>query len=228
MCLVAEKMLLYNQIAIDTDAGKVTYEGKFVDLHPKEYLLLKLFLQFPNKVLTYDFIIAKLWRLNRVPSYSSVRSHIKGIRKAFRKINPEKDAIETVHGLGYRLSPVDENKSNFSQQERQDNQEYLVIDQQTIIRDLSLGVIDYCQQPSELKIGNKVSLAFPELGGLEIAFHKVIRQEVKEIRLNGILGHQPNGLLNICVTGKKTQHKKQVERAYLLVKFEGYAVATRD
>ncbi len=228
MCLVAEKMLLYNQIAIDTDACKVTYEGNFIDLHPKEYLLLKLFVQFPNKVLTYDFIIAKLWKFNRVPSYSSVRSHIKGIRKAFRQIKPDKNVIETVHGLGYRLSPIDENKSGYLQREIQDNQEYLVIDQQTIIRDLSLGVIDYCQQPSALKIGNKISLAFPELIGLEIAFRKVIRQEVKEIRLNGILGHQPNGLLNICVTGKKTQQKKQVESAYLLVRFEESAVATRD
>jgi len=36
----------------------------------------------------------------------TIDSHIKRLRKKFRKVDPEFDAIDTLYGAGYRFSDV--------------------------------------------------------------------------------------------------------------------------
>ena len=44
-----------------------------------------------------------IWEL--VVDDATITSHIKRIRKKFIAVAPEFDAIETVHGVGYRWKP---------------------------------------------------------------------------------------------------------------------------
>ena len=85
--------------------------GELFPCLPKNFFLFKLFLQYPNRVLNYDTIIDTIWGIERTPNLrgfrsdlkGSVRTHIKGIRKALRKANADDRIIETIHGIGYRL-----------------------------------------------------------------------------------------------------------------------------
>ena len=71
------------QVLVNTNFCTVTYKNKIVDLHPKEYKLLLLFLEFSDRILSYDLMIEKLWNIDHLPTYSGIRSHIKNLRKVF-------------------------------------------------------------------------------------------------------------------------------------------------
>ncbi len=115
-------MLVYKNIAIHTDSCRVTYREREVNLYPQAYRLLVLFLEHPDRMWSYKAIMEKLWDDGQIPSYSTVRSHIKDLRKALRVAGVNEEIIENVHGKGYRLKlfyqEAQQNKGNFEQQEQ--------------------------------------------------------------------------------------------------------------
>ncbi|VXD10974.1 winged helix-turn-helix domain-containing protein [Planktothrix paucivesiculata] len=190
-------MLLPCQISVDTDSCRVTYRGEIVDLYPKQYQLLLLFLKNPKYILSYDFIIDRLWDMDHIPTYSSIRTHIKGIRKAFKKVKYSEDIIENVYGMGYRLNPAINNTSqehnspipsvsSFQNLLSVKGIEYLVIDDQFIIQYLSPNLIYYCDYPQHLQVGVYVGNPFPELIGLKEVFYEMRKKEDKTFTIKGI------------------------------------------
>lgn len=190
------QVISYGRILVDTDSCQVTYEGKIITLLPKEYKLLLLFLKYPNHVLSYEVIIDKLWEMDKTPTQSSIRSHIKGLRRAFKKIDDSAKIIENVHGLGYRLQPLNKEKSTPSiispslavmkDLLQAKALEYLVINDKFIIQYLSPGLPDYCDYPELLQVGVKVENAFPELVGLEGIFKKILDQKCHQFDVKSI------------------------------------------
>jgi DNA-binding winged helix-turn-helix (wHTH) protein len=190
------QLISYGNIVVDTDSCTVTYEGTIIDLLPKEYHLLVLFLKHPNHVLSYEFIIDRLWKIDKTPSHSSIRSHIKMIRKAFKQAKASEDIIETVHGLGYRLKPF--LKKQFSNPIisppisvmtdllQAKAIEYAVINEDFIIKYISQNLQDYCDYPEVLQVGIEAAAAFPEFVGFEDIFQKVMNQEYDNFAVKGI------------------------------------------
>jgi DNA-binding winged helix-turn-helix (wHTH) protein len=186
-------MLSYGKVLVDTFACKVTYDGIIIPLLPKEYQLLSLFLKHPHHVLSYEFIVDQIWEIGKSPMPNSIRSHIKSLRKAFKEANISKDIIETVHGIGYRLNPLEEDKfiippspSVIKKIIKAKAIEYVVINEKFIIKYLSPCLIDYCDYPEALKIGSEVGDAFPELIGLEEVLDKLIKKEYEVFEIKGI------------------------------------------
>lgn len=188
--------IFYGKIRVDTDACRVSYEDVIVPLLPQEYKLLRLFLKYPNQVLSYEVIVERLWEGEKCPSPSTIRSHIKGIRKAFNQVTGTENIIETVHGLGYRLQPAEKQEGDhprilpampvmqsFLQAK---GIEYAVIDDNLMIRYISSGVADYCDYPELLRIGTEVVSAFPELIGLEETCQEIINNEYNNFQVKGI------------------------------------------
>ena len=150
-------MLVYNKLAVDPNSFAVTYDGNVVRLHPKEYLLLRLFLKYPNHVLSYDIIIDSLWDHDNIPTHGGVRAHIKGLRKALREADATEIIIETVHGLGYRLNPINNHNSMvgtisppvsvLKEFIKAKSIEYLVVDTKLIIKAISPGIFNYSDYP---------------------------------------------------------------------------------
>ena len=190
------KVISYGKILVNLDSCTVTYEGIVITLNPKEYQLLLLFLAYPNHVLSYDFLIDKIWGIDKYPTQSNIRSHIKGLRKAFNKFDSSAKIIETVHGLGYRLKPLEESQLNYSNISpsisvlkklvKAKTIEYIVIDEKLILKCISPNALDYCDYPKFLKIGNNAEEAFPELVGLEGIFKKLLDQESEIFTIKGI------------------------------------------
>lgn len=190
-------MVVCGKILVDTDARTVSYDGEIVTLHPKEYDLILLFLNYPNHVLSYEIIIEKLWDFDRIPTHSSIRSHIKSLRQAFKKINFNSEIIETVHGIGYRLNRLincqkeanaEISPSLYVMKKFLKSQaiEYLVIDESFLIKSMSPLLHDYCDYPEDLKVGIDAGHAFPEFIGFEKAFEKVRNKECERFEIKGV------------------------------------------
>ncbi|MEM6450948.1 MAG: response regulator [Cyanobacteria bacterium P01_D01_bin.105] len=76
-----------------------------IALTPKEYGLLEVFLRNSSRIYSMDALIDKVWPYDDAPTTGAVRTHIKGLRQKLRAAGLS-DVIDTVYGLGYRLSPA--------------------------------------------------------------------------------------------------------------------------
>lgn len=228
------QILSYGKIWVDTASCTVHYHNEIIDLYPKEYELLVLFLKYPNHVLSYEFIVDQLWEVDKLPTPGNIRTHIKGLRKAFKRVNDSEEIIETVHGIGYRLRPPKTFKETnnsiiapslsimkgFFQAKAI---EYLVIDNQFIIRYISPGLIDYCDYPEFLKVGIKAEEVFPEFIGLEEGFEKILNHELDNLEIKGIArSAKPDRpeFINFYVMTDGCQNRENKKDKYLFIFFE--------
>jgi len=88
-------------LAVDLVRRIVKMRDQDVKLSPKEYDLLRLFVQHAGKVLTHNFLLKELWGPPADSQY--VRVYVRQLRQ---KIEPHPDCPEyilTETGVGYRL-----------------------------------------------------------------------------------------------------------------------------
>ena len=196
-------MLVYDSVAVDQDSCTVTYQGKKIGLSAKEYQLLLLFLQHPKCVFNYESLAEKLWTQEKQPTDSCIRSHIKRLRRAFKKVDSSADIIDNIHGFGYRLKADINNRSrtdckdilttkivpNFSLVQKVldlKKIDYLVIDDQFKIHYYSPKLSRYSNLPEYLEVGNDARQAFLELAGLEEAFGKLSKGDIESFQIQGV------------------------------------------
>lgn len=83
------------------------YLGKEkLELTPKEYELLKLFVTNIGKVLTRDYLLEKVWGYEYFGDTRTVDVHIRHLRLKLSGDKNIADAIETVRGVGYRFREI--------------------------------------------------------------------------------------------------------------------------
>jgi DNA-binding response OmpR family regulator len=99
----APPILTWGDLRLDPATYEVIYGDRPLQLTPKEYSLLELFVRNGRRVLSRGEILQYLWSLEEPPSEETVKAHIKSLRRKFREIGAPDDPIETVHGFGYRL-----------------------------------------------------------------------------------------------------------------------------
>ena len=91
-------------IIMNLKTHRVKREGKEVKLNPKEFDLLKLFMENPGIVFSRDQLLDKIWgNINVEPR--TVDVHIRRLRKNIN-VNNTKDLIRTVRSSGYSLDIV--------------------------------------------------------------------------------------------------------------------------
>lgn len=96
-------VLEWGKLSLNSSTHEVTYDRQILNLTPKEYRLLELFLRSGNHVLTRDMILDRLWDIEEAPSENTVTAHIKDLRRKLKKVGADSNLIETVYGVGYRL-----------------------------------------------------------------------------------------------------------------------------
>ncbi|MDV3353619.1 DNA-binding response regulator [Leptolyngbyaceae cyanobacterium CCMR0082] len=96
-------MLVWGQAQLDSVTHEVFYDGSPLQLTPKEFSLLELFLRSGRRVLSRSVLIDQCWATNALPDEETVKSHLKSLRQKLKKAGAPADFIETVHGVGYRL-----------------------------------------------------------------------------------------------------------------------------
>ncbi|MDX2097424.1 MAG: response regulator transcription factor, partial [Leptolyngbyaceae cyanobacterium bins.59] len=102
--------LTWGGLELNPTTCEVTYEGRPLHLSPKEYALLELFLRNARRVFSRTAILDHVWSYEDSPGEDTVKAHIKGLRQKLKTVGAA-ELIETVYGLGYRLKPLDVEKS---------------------------------------------------------------------------------------------------------------------
>jgi two-component system phosphate regulon response regulator PhoB len=95
---------LNDRLVIDLGRHKVACDGNEIALTITEFSMLAALARRPGFVRTRDQIIATVHGPNTVLSQRTIDVHITAIRKKLGELG---DAIETVRGVGYRLSDLE-------------------------------------------------------------------------------------------------------------------------
>lgn len=103
-----ESMFQNGDLMIDYSAGGVKVSGVEIHLMPLEYSLLCLLAQNVGKVLTYQFILEKVWPNGIGSDISSLRVYMTSLRKKLEKDKANQTYIQTHIGVGYRMLNVEE------------------------------------------------------------------------------------------------------------------------
>ena len=99
-----EELNYKNTISMNLKTHRVKREGSAVKLNPKEFDLLRLFMENPGKVFSRDQLLDKIWgNVNVEPR--TVDVHIRRLRKNIN-VHNTKDLIRTVRSSGYSLDII--------------------------------------------------------------------------------------------------------------------------
>jgi heavy metal response regulator len=101
--LQSGNILTMNDLEMDVAQREVRRAGKRIELSPREFSLLELFLRHPNQVLTRTQIVEHVWNFDFYSDTNVVDVYIGYLR---RKIDDgfEPPLIQTRRGVGYWLS----------------------------------------------------------------------------------------------------------------------------
>lgn len=88
-------------IMIDLKKHEVLAGGECISLTLKEYELLKCLMQNPDVVLTRENLMAEIWGYDFCGETRTVDVHVRTLRQ---KLGEYGEQIETVRGVGYRIS----------------------------------------------------------------------------------------------------------------------------
>lgn len=99
--VLERSLLTYRDICLDLDAYQATLDGQPLELTAREFELLRELLQNQGRVLTRAVLLGKLWNYDFLGDERIVDSHIKNLRKKL-----EREYIETVRGVGYRVEKL--------------------------------------------------------------------------------------------------------------------------
>ena len=96
------KFIEYGDLKLDDSRHLCAWQGKPLNLTVTEYLLVKALAERPGHVRNRDQLIDMAYGENIYVDDRTVDSHIKRVRKKFKKLDDEFDKIETLYGVGYR------------------------------------------------------------------------------------------------------------------------------
>lgn len=99
---VKETVVKYGPLMLEAERMRVAWNGIDVPLTVTEFWMVHTMVRFPGHVKNRDQLMHEA---QVVVDDATITSHIKRIRKKFVAIDANFDAIETVHGVGYRWRP---------------------------------------------------------------------------------------------------------------------------
>jgi len=80
------------------DLKTITHHGKNYNLSQKEAQILEYFIQNSNRVVSLDELVSNIWEFDTAPTYSTIRTYIKNLRKILGK-----EILTTLKGVGYKF-----------------------------------------------------------------------------------------------------------------------------
>lgn len=95
----APATLVLGDLRLDLRTRRIDVAGRTIDLSAREFALAEAFCRHPDQVLSREQLLSQVWGFDFDPGSNVVEVYVRYLR---RKIGS--DRIETVRGMGYRLS----------------------------------------------------------------------------------------------------------------------------
>lgn len=96
-------MLQCRDICLYIQECRVTVRDQEVNLSPKEFRILELFMSYPRRVWPREQILEKIWGPDFIGDSKTVDVHIRWLREKIEEDPSHPDYLVTVRGFGYRF-----------------------------------------------------------------------------------------------------------------------------
>lgn len=90
----------FEGLVVEFDSRNVHVDGELKNLTPKEYELLKFFIENPNKVFSREQLLNSVWGYDFIGDDRTVDTHVKMLRET---LGDYRKFIVTVWGTGYKF-----------------------------------------------------------------------------------------------------------------------------
>lgn len=100
-----ENIIELGDFLLDVSAHKVLVKGDEKHLTPKEFELLAVLLKHPEKVLTHQFLLGKVWGSYYTESPEALRVLVGTLRKKIEEDYSNPQYLLTEPWIGYRFNP---------------------------------------------------------------------------------------------------------------------------
>lgn len=101
---ISNEILSYDQLSIDPQKRKVILDKTKIELTPKEFDLLYLFMSNPGKSYSRENLLNQVWGYEFSGYEHTVNSHINRLRTKIETDLAEPKYILTTWGVGYRFT----------------------------------------------------------------------------------------------------------------------------
>ncbi len=103
--LVADKpeVLEYNGLRIDVNNNVAALDETELSLTAKEFAILEMLLRYPDKVFSKANLFESIWKEEYLTEDNALNVHVSNLRAKLKNVCPDKEFIDTVWGIGYRL-----------------------------------------------------------------------------------------------------------------------------
>ncbi len=101
---LADSLLSFKKLKLYPDARKVTLAEKELSLTAHEFDILLLLMRHPDKVYSRESLYELVWNGGYYGENNTVNVHVSNIRKKIKEADPNQEYIQTVYGIGFKLS----------------------------------------------------------------------------------------------------------------------------
>jgi two-component system phosphate regulon response regulator PhoB len=96
----SERKLQWKGLELDPVRHRVFVDEAELQLRPLEFKLIQVLLEHPGRVFTRAHLLEEVWGISGDASSRTVDTHVRRLRE---RLGAYGEAVETVHGFGYRL-----------------------------------------------------------------------------------------------------------------------------
>jgi two-component system, OmpR family, phosphate regulon response regulator PhoB len=100
---VEPTIVQFQEITLYPDEYRVMVRGEVVNLSPREFRLLELFMQNPRRVWGREQLLDRVWGIDFIGDRKTVDVHIRWLREKLELDPSQPQYITTVRGFGYRF-----------------------------------------------------------------------------------------------------------------------------
>ena len=95
--------LRHGDLILDLNDNTAFLQGSELTLTAKEFAILELLMKYPDKIFSKANLFQSVWNTEYISEDNTLNVHISNLRNKLKAVCPDKDFIDTVWGIGYRL-----------------------------------------------------------------------------------------------------------------------------
>jgi two-component system OmpR family response regulator len=99
-----DQKLIYKDIILNMETKEVIVNNQEIILTALEFTILQLFLAHTKKVFSKANLFESVWESEYLGDDNTVNVHMSNLRNKLHKANPNEQYIETIWGMGYKIS----------------------------------------------------------------------------------------------------------------------------
>ena len=94
----------FGKVLVNFKRSEVRKDNSLIDLSPREFRLLRYFIEHRGEVITRDLLMESVWDYDNAPLTRTVDMHVAKLRRKIEERPNEPIWLVTVHRVGYKFT----------------------------------------------------------------------------------------------------------------------------